>query len=181
MKSLKNLALFFFMSLAIVACSSDDDGDGDGSNNNNNNGGGELFSAKVDGVDFAADTDPATLIGGTLSTSNNITVLAGQGSTNDGKYINFSIVGYNGTGTYKTADNTTNPNLIMYGELNGGNAQVWMSNGITALSGAIGEGTINITSQDDDGAEGTFSFEGYNADSQNVKTISQGQFKITFD
>ncbi len=181
MDSLKKLALFFFMSLAIVACSGDDDNGDDGSGDNNNNGGGELFTAKVDGVNFSASTDPATLIGGTLSTSGGITVLGAQGSTNDGKYINFSIVGYNGTGTYTTADNLTNPNLIQYGELNGGNAQAWLSNGIAAAGGAISAGTINVTSQDANGAEGTFSFQGYNGNNQTVKTITEGQFKITFD
>lgn len=182
MKALKKFAVLFFMSLAIVACSSDDDGGDDGSNNNNNNnGGGELFTAKVDGATFSASTDPATLIGGTLSSSGGITVLAAQGSTNDGKFINFQIINYTGVGTYATGDDLSNANQIMYGELQGSTAVSWASNAIVALSGAIGPGEIVVTAEDGTMAEGTFSFEGYNGDDMTVKNITEGQFKITFD
>lgn len=81
MKSIKKLAIFFFMSLALVACSWDDES-GDNPNGDNNNSGAMSFSVKVDGVNFQASTSPSVLIGGILSTSGSAMVLAGQGSTN---------------------------------------------------------------------------------------------------
>ena len=180
MKTVKKFLFFFLVSLAIISCSKNND-DGDNNGENNNNSGTELFSAKVDGADFAADTNPASLIGGTISTSNGLTVLAGQGSTNDGTFINFQIIGYTGTGTYKTGDDISNPNMIMYGELQGTTAVGWASNSIVALSGAINPGTIEVTVETETMVEGTFTFEGYNADDTTVKNITQGQFKIVLD
>ena len=91
MKTVKKSIYYMFLCLTLVltACSSDDDN----ANNNNqqNSGGGELFTAKIDGADFAASTDPATLIGGTKATANGTTIVTGQGSTNNGDFINFSI------------------------------------------------------------------------------------------
>lgn len=174
--------LLLFVSAAIVACNKSDDDGGEEGEQQEQTGSGELFTATVDGTNFAADTDPATLIGGTLSTSGGTTVLAGQGSTNDGKFINFQIIGFNGTGTYVTADDLTNPNMIMYGELQGTTtASAWNSSGIAASSGAIQPGEIVVTAQTDTMAEGTFSFEGYNAEDMTVKTVTNGKFKITFD
>jgi hypothetical protein len=38
-------------------------------------------------------------------------------------------------------------------------------------------GTINVTVEDGTVVEGTFSFEGYNADSKTSKNITEGKFK----
>ena len=180
MKTLKRSIYYTFLCLSLVltACSSDDDN----ANNNNqqNNGGGELFTAKIDGADFAASTDPATLIGGTKSTANGTTIVTGQGSTNSGDFINFNITGYTGPGTYRTGDNLTNPNALQYGELAGQSANVWASNLATSAAG-ISPGTIEITVDADGKLEGTFTFEGYNAQDMTSKMITQGQFKLTID
>ena len=82
------------LSVLLSSCSSDDDNAENNNNNNNQGGGGEFFTAKIDGADFAASTDPASLIGGTKSTANGMTIVAGQGSTNSGDFINFNIVCY---------------------------------------------------------------------------------------
>ncbi|GAB5399070.1 MAG: hypothetical protein Aureis2KO_06550 [Aureisphaera sp.] len=178
MKTFKTVLLLFLFSAVLISCSKDDDS---GDSEATSGGGSESFSASIDGADFAASTDPATLIGATLSTNNGITVLTAQGSTNNGSFINFTIMNYDGTGTYTTGDNLSNPNLIQYGELNGTTASAWGSNLATAAVGGLQPGEINITKQDDDGAEGTFSFEGYNANDTSTKMITQGQFKVTFD
>ncbi|MCW5520012.1 hypothetical protein J1N09_09195 [Aureitalea sp. L0-47] len=179
MKTLKTSIYYMFLCLSLVltACSSDDD---NANNNQQNNGSGELFTAKIDGTDFAASMDPATLIGGTKSTANGMTVVSGQGSTNSGDFINFNIIGYNGPGTYKTGDNLTNPNALQYGELAGQSANVWASNLATSAAG-IAPGTIEITVDADGKIEGTFSFEGYNAQDMTSKMITQGQFKFSID
>ncbi|MBX2827946.1 MAG: hypothetical protein KTR22_07275 [Flavobacteriaceae bacterium] len=178
MKTFKTVFFLFLFSAVLVSCSKDDDSSDSAAAGS---GGGESFSAKIDGAEFAASTDPATLIGATLSTNNGITVLTGQGSTNSGDFINFTIMNYDGTGTYTSGDNLSNPNIIQYGELNGTTANVWASNLATAAVGGLQAGEIRITSQDDDGAEGTFSFEGYNAADMSTKMITEGQFVITFD
>lgn len=181
MKTFKRSIYFLTLCLALVfaGCSNDDDNNGDGGDGGAT-GGGEFFRAKVDGADFSASTDPATLIGGTKSTANNITVVSGQGSTNTGDFINFSIVGYTGPGTYTTGDSLTNTNLIQYGELNGQNASSWASSGPTSAAG-IAPGEINITVDADGVIEGTFSFEGYNAADMTTKNITQGEFKFNVD
>ncbi len=169
--------MFVCLSLVLTACSSDDD---NGTNNQQGNGGGESFTAKIDGADFTASTDPATLIGATKSTANGMTVVTAQGSTNSGDFINFNIIGYTGPDTYKTGDNLTNPNQIQYGELAGQSANVWASNLATSAAG-IAPGEIVITVDADGKLEGTFSFEGYNAQDMTSKMITQGSFKVSID
>jgi len=177
MKILKNVALILFVSLAFTACKKDDNNDDSGGEG----GGAEEFTAKINGANFAASTDPASLIGGVLSNGNGLMVLTGQGSTNSGDFINFSIINYDGTGTYTTGDDLSNTNSIQYGELAGNSADVWGSNGVTSAVGGLEPGEINVTSQDDEGAEGTFSFEGYNGTDMSTKMITQGKFTVKFD
>ena len=180
MKTIKNTLYFAAVCLSLVftACSSSDD---DGAAAGDDDGGGEeFFTARVDGASFAASTNIVSLIGGTVSTSNGMTVAAGQGSTNSGDFINFSIVGYSGPGTYATGDNLTNPNMIQYGELNGTSANVWGSNLAVATLG-LSPGQIVITSDANDVLEGTFSFEGYNGTDMTTKMITSGSFKFNID
>lgn len=181
MKTFKRISYYFLLSLVLVAaaCSGDDDNP-ENNNNNNQSGGGEFFMAKIDGADFAASTDPATLIGGTKATGNGVTIVSGQGSTNAGDFINFSITGYNGPGTYATADNLMNPNQIQYGELNGQSADVWASNLATAAAG-IPAGEIVITVDANGVIEGTFAFTGYNPADMTTKDVTQGSFKFNVD
>lgn len=180
MKTLKQISILFLMALAFTACSSDDD-NATMEDEQMGGSGEEYFRASVDGRAFAADTDLATLIGGQLNNSGAGMILTAQGSTNDGDFINFNIIGYNGTGTYAVGDDISNASMIMYGELNGSTVQAWQSNGVIALTGAIEPGEIIVTAQDDNGATGTFSFQGYNGEDETVKNITNGEFKIIFD
>jgi len=179
MKTLKRSLLYavICLGLAVSSCSNDDD---NSNNNQGDNGGGELFSAMVDGSSFAASTDPATLIGATKTSANGMTTVTAQGSTNNGDFINFNIIGYNGPGTYQTGNNLTNPNFIQYGELVGQTATVWASNLATSAAG-IGPGEIVITVDADGKLEGTFNFEGYNGQDMTTKMITQGEFKVSVD
>ncbi|MEL6812676.1 MAG: DUF6252 family protein [Bacteroidota bacterium] len=172
--------LMLFSAVFLTGCSKDDDSseEGDGGQSGSDT---ELFTAKVDGADWSADTDLATLIGGSLVTNNGITVLSAQGSTNDGTFINFNIINYDGPGTYRVADGIDNMNIISYGELNGGNPVSWVANGVIAITGVIEPGEIVITSQNDTKVIGTFSFEGYDGTSETVKNVTQGQFEVVFD
>jgi hypothetical protein len=94
MKTIKKTIYVTFLCLSVIlaSCSSsDDDNSGDGGTD-----GSEFLTAKVDGSDWAASTDLETLIGAQKSKGNLII----QGSTNTGSFINFTINGYEGIGTY---------------------------------------------------------------------------------
>jgi len=167
------------LAMVFVSCSSDDDNNDDGGGGNN--GGGEYFTAKVNGADFAASTDFATLIGGVKSTANGINILTGQGSTNSGNFINFSIFEYNGPGTYATGDSIQSVNGINYGELvNQTTVNMWSSNLGSAAAG-VNPGSITITVDADGIIEGTFSFDGYNGADMSTKNITNGSFKYEVD
>lgn len=170
MKTLKILSLLFFVSIAISSCNKSNDDDGDGGD-----GGSENFSAKVDGSNFSASTDPATLIGAQLNSG----VLVAQGSDNNGNAINFSITNYTGAETYKTGDVLTNGNMIQYIKVSPVGA--WGSNLATAALGTLTPGTIVITSDNGTVIEGTFSFEGYNSSDMTTKMITEGRFKVNLD
>ena len=167
------------MLLAVVAisfttaCSSDDDGNGGGSN-----GSGEYVRAKIDGTSWSASTSFDTT-GGTLSTNGGITILAVQGSDEDGKAINFSIINYDGPGTYTTGDSMTNTNLIQYVTISP--VAGWASNVATSVVGGLTPGSITVSSDDNGVVEGTFSFDGYNADDMTTKVFTEGEFRANLD
>ena len=52
----------------------------------------------------------------------------------------------------------------------------WDSSGVTSITG-ITPGSIEITSDDGNTVEGTFTFEGYNASDKSTKNITAGKFK----
>jgi len=180
MKTIKKTISLAFVCFLVVftGCNKNND---DGGATATTGAGGESFTATVAGASFAASTDIASLIGGTISTSNGMSIAAGQGSTNSGNFINFSIIGYNGPGTYNTGNNLTNANIIQYGELNGTTASAWSSNLVTAVLGTLTPGEIVITSDTNGVLEGTFSFEGYNGQNMTTKMITGGSFKINLD
>lgn len=184
MKTIKKTLYISLLCLAVVftGCNSSDDDNNDGNNGDNggdNGGGTEFYTATVAGASFEASTDPASLIGATVTTGNGITIATAQGSTNNGTFINFSIINYNGPDTYTTGDAIDNSNMIMYGTVNP--VAAWSSNGVTFLVGGLQPGEITITSDADGVLEGTFSFEGYNGDDQTSKMVTSGSFKVNID
>lgn len=159
--------------IAVMSCSNNDD-DNDG----NNNAGNEHFTAKIDGTDWSASTNFDTT-GGTLTSNAGMTVLAVQGSDENGVAINFSIINYNGPDTYTTGDNMSNSNLIQY--ITVSPVAGWVSNAVTSVVGGLTPGSITVTSDSDGVVEGTFSFDGYNADDMSTKVITEGSFKANLD
>ena len=180
MKILKNSIYLMLMCTAVMftACNSDDD-NADMMEEDQGGSGAEFFTAKVDGADWSADTDLATLIGASLTTSSGITVLVAQGSTNEGSFINFNIIGYDGPGTYPIAnDDLQNASGALYGA-SPSQDDIFQANSIVALGGDIRAGSITVSAQDDNGAEGTFTFEATNGDS--TVNVTDGNFKVVFD
>lgn len=183
MKFLKQSMYYTMLCLALVftSCGNDDNGDG-GDDGGDNGGGAEFVTAKVDGADFAAAQNPAVLVGATKANQGGLSILTVQGSNNDGDFINFTIVDYNGPGTYTTGDALTNVSLIQYGELTGTTgAEAWASNASTSAVGGLTPGEINVTVDADGVVEGTFMFEGYNGSDMSTKNITNGEFKANLD
>ncbi len=165
MKTLKIKTLFIILFCTTLFLSCDNDDNDDSSSN-----GDEFLTAKIDGANFTASTDPATIIGATITNG----LLVVQGGDNSGNTISFQIFGYNGVGTYKTGDALTSTNQIMYITISP--VASWSSSGVTSVTG-ITPGSINVTSEDGTTVEGTFSFEGYNANDMTKITITEGKFK----
>lgn len=156
----------------LTSCSSDDNGGG----NNGGGNGDEFLTAKIAGSNFAAAQDPAVIVGAQSTNG----VLAVQGGDNDGNTISITLPNYTGVGTYITGDNLSNQNGIQYLEIMP-SLNSWASNFATAAVGTLSPGTVEITSDNGTTVEGTFSFEGYNADTMATKMITEGTFKAKFD
>lgn len=164
MKRLNFKTVFILLSFvfAYTSCGDDDD---------DSSSGDEYLTAKVGGTSFVASTDPATIIGATITND----LLAVQGGDNSGNTISFQIFGYTGTGTYKTGDNLSSTNSINYITITP-SVTTWSSSGVTSIAG-ITPGTIDVVSEDGSTVEGTFSFEGYNASDKTKKIVTEGKFK----
>lgn len=152
----------------FTACNKDDDNNEEGQNSQNNNG-TEFLTAKVDGVMFEAAQDPAVIVAAAVSNN----VLTIQGGKNNGETIRGTINGYSGVGTYLTGNDISNPNSLTYLTINP--VASWMS------TFNIGSGTLEVTFDDGNTIEGTFSFEGFNAQDQTTKTVTEGNFKAIID
>ena len=169
MKTIKKTMylVMLFTAVLFTACSGDDDNDGDGGDGGA--GGAEFLTAKVNGANFEAAQDPAVIVAAT--TSNGVLTL--HGGENSGATIRATIQSYTGVGTYTTGDNLSNVNSLTY--LTISPIATWMS------TFNIGSGTLEVTSDDGSTVEGTFSFEGFNAQDQSTKSITEGSFKATID
>ncbi|TBN00871.1 hypothetical protein EYD45_13680 [Hyunsoonleella flava] len=174
MRNLKQIMLFVMVGLllAFTSCSKDDDGNGGGAAN-----GDEFVTVKIDGANFSASMDPASLISAVVSNG----VLAVQGSTNDGKYVTIRVFNYSGAGTYRTGDAASNASTLMYGEVLTDPTDGWISNGIVALGNSAATGTLTVNSDDGSTVEGTFSFTGYNGKDMTTKSFTEGKFKAVIE
>ena len=165
MKNLKKfMMLFMAISLfAVTSCGSNDD-----DNDNADNGSNEFLNVKINGTSWNSSTGfdltSASKGGGTLSV---------QASNDVGEAIRFTIVNYNGTGTYTTGDNMSNTNSISYVTVSP--VATWSS------TFDIGTGTIEITVDENNVVEGSFSFEGFNATDQSTKVFTDGNFRANVD
>jgi len=170
MKTIKKTMylVMVFATVFFTACSSDDDNGGDGEDGGGGSG-SEFLTAKVNGTNFEAAQSPAVIVAASVNND----VLAVHGGKNDGETIRISIFNYDGVGTYYTGDNITNVNSLMYLTLTP--SATWTS------TFDIGSGTIEITSDNGTTVEGTFSFEGFNAQDSTTKNITNGSFKAIIE
>ena len=161
MKSI--LILMLGVTLIMVSCKNDDDAllPFVGAT-----GGAEHMSAKIDGADWAAQQNFGDLISATGSE----TTLAIQGGDNSGNTIRINLSNYAGAQTYVTGDNISNTNSISYVSISPIGS--WMS------TFDIESGTIDVTSDENNVIEGTFSFTGYNSTDMTNKVVTNGSFKV---
>ncbi len=171
---MKTIKRTIYLSLVLVAmvmtgCSKSNDDDGANNNNSNTTGGDEYLRAKVNGATFEAAQTPAVIVSGTIS--NNVLTL--HGGQNDGQTIRATINGYSGAGTYTTGDGLSNTNSLSYITISP--VATWMS------TFNIGSGTLTVSSDDGTTIMGSFSFDGFNAQDQTTKNITEGEFKATLE
>ena len=167
--SFKTFFAMFILITHLFSCNQDD------SDGTSNGASEEFLTAKIDGASWSASTDYDTTEA-IISISGNITVLAFQGSDNNGNAINLSLPNYTGPGTYKTGDSLVNTSQIMYVTINPSVAS-WMSN-LASAALNLTPGTITITTDNGEQIEGAFSFDGYDGTSKTIKKITEGKFKI---
>ena len=167
MKIIKNLN-YPLLIVAVILFTSCSKNNNDDNENNNSNGTGEYLTAKIDGTNFEAAQSPAVIVSATISNG----VFIVQGGNNEGDTIRATIYEYNGTGTYTTGDNINNTSSLSFITLP---ANSWMS------TFDIGSGTLNVTLDDGEYVEGTFSFEGYNAADQTTKNVTNGKFRAKLE
>lgn len=159
MKNLKKITILLFATLLWVSCASNDDNP-DGSE------GGEFLTAKVNGTNFSSFEDS---IGASIGTGGAGDVLAVQGSNTGGDYIRINLTSYTGIGTYTIGNSITNVSSIAYGSVTPLGA--WTS------TFDIGNGSVEITDDNSDFVEGTFSFTGINNSDNTTKNVTEGKFK----
>lgn len=159
MSSFLRLVPVLFLAFSLTACDSSDDGD-DG--DNGGLGGGGTLTASVAGASFNATTIIAGVQNGVLTIGGNLGASQGGQQEQINLTVNAAAVGtFNfgiggAIGVYSKAESITD--LTAY----------------TALSGSI-----TISALDDNGAEGTFSFQGRGNTGTTIQ-VSDGVFDVTF-
>lgn len=165
--------MLLIMMLSLVtftSCSKDDDG---GSGGNAPSG---LLQAKVDGSNFQSMeiASSATVANG----GQNLIIIA---TNSDGNAFSFTVIGYDGVGTYQIGGGANISNSASYSEtnVNLGNPQ----NSTTELWQAPYDdtiaGEISIAEETDSKVIGTFNFTCKNVGGdQSIKTMTDGSFNL---
>ena len=177
MRHFKHFMLFLMIGslITLTSCSSDDDSSGDG------NGGAAsgTLSAKVDGTSYQSIeiSSSATVVnaGGFIS----LIIIA---SNSDGNAFSFSILGYEGTGTYDfTGADIAITNTASYTETDvdvnnplNSTTEVWQAPYDNTLAGSV-----SVTEESDSKVKGTFNFTCKNVNGDDsVKNITDGSFDL---
>jgi hypothetical protein len=151
------IVMIVISGLVISSCKkTEDSGSPVGSNGS--------ISLKVDGNTWNASLSvQAVNSGGVI----NVT-----GSDSNAKQAGITLIGANGTGTYKVGPNGIQGNMLRWTE-GLASEQTYQATFI------IGSGTIVVDKLNDSEISGSFEFEGYNT-AQTSKTITEGTFNARF-
>lgn len=156
MNVLKRIKYVLLITVVLFSCTSNNETDP--------NSGDDFFTAKVDGVDWAAFVGPPDTVAWNEAHAGIIVI---QGSDSNGHAITMNIMNYNGVGTY----DFTMAGFIQFVE---GITGAWVCN---ATSGTTG--SVTITSDDGNIIEGTVSFVGKDVSDNSTRTITEGSFRAT--
>jgi hypothetical protein len=157
--------LFALTLLLVFSCKSDDD--------LNTDDDGEYLTALIDGTTrFEATTSPNNFIKAnvTLGALGPKLKVFGHFNDNDHEEMVILIDNYSGAGSY-TAGDTINP-VVMYLDYTRRNISYGAYDN-------VGQGSINITTDNEDFIEGTFNFIGINGVSE--LQVTQGRFMALYD
>lgn len=170
MKTMKKTMYILLMALAVIitatSCSKDDDG---GSGGDAASG---IVKGKADGV-LVTSTEQLTTA--TVINAGGTSTVSIQGTNMDGKGFNFTINGFEGTGTYNIGGGANVFIVANYIEGNSANpaaTKIW-----TAPYDDTVAGEIKISESSDTKIKGTFEFTGKNDDGT-FKEITEGSFNV---
>ena len=173
MRKFKQVMLFVMVGslLAITSCSKDDDG---GSSGNAASG---TLTATVDGDSFKSlkISSSATL----ANDGNNLIIIA---SNSDGNAFSFTVLGYDGIGTYNLGGGVNILNTASYTETDvdlanpvNSTTNIWQAPYDDTLAGEI-----KVSEETDSKIKGTFSFTCKNVGGDgSIKDITSGSFNLS--
>lgn len=172
MRNLKQIMLLL-MTVSLVTftgCSSSDDG-GDGGS-----AGDGVLIAKIDGTSFESMpiSSSATIANG----GQNLIIIA---SNSDGNAFAFTVVGFDGVGTYPLGGGANIFNSGSYTETDvdlnnpqNSTTEIWQAPYDDTVAGEL-----RVAEVTDDKVKGTFEFTGKNVNGdQSLKTITEGSFNL---
>ena len=172
MRNFKHFVLFVMVGslLTLTSCSSDDDGGGSG------DAGSGTVVAQVDGMSFESleISSSATISNG----GQNLVIIA---SNSDGNAFAFTIIGYDGVGTYPIGGGANIFNSGSYTETDvdinnpqNSTTEVWQAPYDDTM---VGE--FRVSEETDTTIKGTFDFTCKNVNGdQSVKTIADGSYNL---
>jgi hypothetical protein len=177
MRHFKNFMILVMTLSAITftSCSSDDDGGDPGA------GGAAsgVLVAKVDGTNYQSMEISSSA---TVASAGGMTSLILIASNSEGKAFSFTILGYDGVGTYEFDGSIlTGVNTASYSE-----TDVDLNNPVNSTTELwqapyenLSAGSVSISEETDTKVIGTFEFtcKNLNGD-QSVKTITDGSFNL---
>lgn len=161
-----------FAAVTFTSCSSDDDsGDGGGGSG----AGSGVLVAKVDGNNYEsmAISSSATV----ANNGQNLIIIA---SNSSGKAFSFTILGFNGEGTYPLGGGANIFNSASYTATDVSNPQNPSTEAWQAPYDDTEVGEVVVTEVTDSKVKGNFSFTCKNVGGdQSIKTITNGSFNLS--
>lgn len=161
--------------VTLTSCSSDDDS-GDGGDPGDQGAASGVLVAKVDGVNFQsmAISSSATV----ANNGQNLVIIA---SNSDGNAFAFTIIGYDGEGTYPLGGGVNIFNSGSYTEIDvdinnpqNTTQEIWQAPYDDTVAGEL-----VVTEVTETKVKGTFNFSGKNVNGdQSIKTITDGSFNL---
>lgn len=158
--------------ITIFSCSSDDD-DGEANQSTSDT----YLRAQIDGVDFEVQEDFFFAV--TSNISGISSTIMGASNEDESMGITLGLANVDSTGTYtfltgleneEEISNSSYVSSIIYFE----DDKSWFA---SVILGSV-SATVTITELDESFIIGTFSFIGFDIESQTEKTITNGEFKF---